>query len=408
MTSIEVDTLDDEHEQRKTFRYVNGAPLVSDPEDPTKTLRYSRPSGYSKCLDDEKALESWRLFKAMTGVARSPALAAEVNACRDDDRTQKEVLRNKALDKGDASERADMGTALHAMTVRAEDVTDVDFDPPEQYVADLDAYRDALATYGLVSEMIEVALVNDPFRAAGTADRIFRSTMPLIPPDGIRIEPGELVLGDLKTGKKLDFSISNYCVQMALYATGRLYDVHTDRRLPTPPINGRWTLLIHLPVGKATCSVLWCSIEAGLYGAKLAQEVKEWRKGWKNGTYDTPVASVPVDPLVELSSQLGAVTVGEALENALQAMSDYCQARINQIGTNPAARKHLITFWPDGLPSPRKGISTDEQLITLLNYLDSVDTQFDMPFLPDPRAAMQEGKHRSEVDRRNEFLLNIS
>ena len=406
MTSIDIDELDDENEQKNDYRRANGAPLVSDPNDPTKTLRYSRPSGYSKCLDDEKALESWRLWKGMTGVARSPALAAEVNACRDDDRIQKELLRNKALDKGDASEKADMGTALHAMTVRAEDVTDVDFDPPEQYVADLDAYRDALATYGLVSEMVEVALINDEFRAAGHADRIFRSTMPLIPPDGIRIEPGDLIIGDLKTGKKLDFSLPNYCVQMALYATGRLYDVHTDKRLATPPIHDRWTLLIHLPVGRAHCEVLWVSIPAGLYGAKLAREVKEWRKGWKNGTYDAPVATAPVDPVVELSSQLGAVSEGLTL--ALEAMAAYCQARINQIGTNPAARKHLIAFWPDGLPSPKKGISTDEQLITLLNYLDSVDKQFDMPFIPDPRAAMQTGKHRSEVDRTNQFLLDVS
>ena len=131
MTSIDIDELDDENEQRKTFRVHNGAPLVSDPENPEKTLRYSRPSGYSKCLDDEKALESWRMWKAMTGVARSPGAG-----CRDQrlqattTRQQKEVLRNKALDKGDASEKADMGTALHAMTARAEDVTDVDFDPP--------------------------------------------------------------------------------------------------------------------------------------------------------------------------------------------------------------------------------------------------------------------------------------
>ena len=271
MTTIDVDELDDEHEQRRTFRYSNGAPLVSDPEDPEKTLRYSRPSGYSKSLDDEKALEAWRIWKSMTGVARSPALAAEVNACKDEDKKQKEALRNKALDKGDASEKADMGTALHAMTVRAEDSADVDFDPPEQYVPDLTAYTDALEAYGLVSEMFEVALVNDEFRAAGTADRIFRATKPLISPDGIRIEIGELILGDLKTGK-MDFSMPNFCVQTFLYATGKLYDVITDRRLATPPINQNWSLLIHLPVGKAKCEVLWCPLEIGRIGAQMARE----------------------------------------------------------------------------------------------------------------------------------------
>ena len=47
------------------------------------------------------------------------------------------------------------------------------------------------------------------------------------PPTGPGSEPGELIIGDLKTGKKLDFSLPGYCVQMALYATGQLYDVVT-------------------------------------------------------------------------------------------------------------------------------------------------------------------------------------
>ena len=123
------------------------------------------------------------------------------------------------------------------------------WDPPEQFVADLDAYPDALATYGLVSEMVEVHMVNDDFRAAGTADRIYRLTKRLQAPDGSWLEPGELVVGDLKTGKKLDFGMPNYAVQLAIYAQGVLYDIVTERRLPTPPINNSWTLLVHLPVG---------------------------------------------------------------------------------------------------------------------------------------------------------------
>jgi hypothetical protein len=405
MSSIDVDELDDAHEQRRTFRYSNGAPLVSDPDDPEKTLRYSRPSGYSKVLDDEKALESWRIWKSMTGVARSPALAAEVNACKDEDRTQKEVLRNKALDKGDASEKADMGTALHAMTVRAEDSADVDFDPPEQYVPDLTAYTDALEAYGLVSEMFEVALVNDEFRAAGTADRIYRTTKPLISPDGIRIEIGELILGDLKTGK-MDFSMPNFCVQTFLYATGKLYDVITDRRLATPPINQNWSLLIHLPVGKAKCEVLWCPLEIGRIGAQMARSVKEWRKLWKNGTYDCPVVGAPVDPLDELSSELGAEVVGEV---TLATMSEYCQSRIVAIGGHDQARKWLLMQWPEGLPSPKKGITSDDQILQLLNLLDEVERRFSLPFgTSDPRLQVQHDLHRSQVDRSNEFLLDIS
>src|SRR5262245_52980681 len=277
MSIIDVEELDDEHETRRDFRRANGAPLVSDPENPEKTMRYSRPSSYAKCLDDEEALTNWRIWKAMDGVARSKALQTQVVAHHDDDKVEKKTLREKAMDKGSANERADQGTGLHAMTLRAEDVRDIDFNPPEQFQTDLDAYIEALAFYGLVSEMTEVHMVNDQFRAAGTTDRIFRTTKRLHAPDGW-IEEGTLICGDLKTGAKLDFSMPGYAVQLALYATGKLYDIATERRLATPPIDPTWGLMIHLPVGKGRCDVLWCDLVVGLRGAALSQQVKEWRR----------------------------------------------------------------------------------------------------------------------------------
>ena len=406
MSLIDVDELDDEHEQKNDFRRANGAPLVSSPDDPSKTLRYSRDSGYAKVLDDEKALEAWRIFKAMTGVARSKALAAEVNACKDEDKAQKEALRNKALDKGSANEKADMGTALHAMTARVEDETDIAFDPPEQYVPDLTAYTDALTTYGLISEMSEVHLVNDDFRAAGTADRIYRLTKLLVAPDGARIEPGELILGDLKTGK-LNFSLPNYCVQTFLYASSKLYDVVAERRLPTPPIRQDWTLLIHLPVGAARCEVLWCSMEVGRFGAEMARDIKEWRRKWKNGEYDCPVVGVPVDPVERLSSEMGAEP--EGMEVSLDVMAEYCQRRITTIGQHPKAKETLILWWPEGLPTPKKGITSPDQIVTLLNLLDKIEKDYSIPFMhTDPRSSLQVGLHKSQANRSNEFLLDVS
>jgi hypothetical protein len=399
---VDLDDLDDAHEQRHDFRRANGAPLVSDPDNPTKSLRYSRPSGYVKCLDDEMALVEWRIWKAMTGVASSPALAAEVSSTKDEDRDAKKGLREKALDKGKANETADMGKALHAMTARAEDVNDIAFDPPEQYVPDLTAYIDALATFGLVSEMIEVPLVSDAFRAAGTADRIYRLTKPLIAPDGSIIDIGELIVGDLKTGK-MDFALPSWCAQMALYADGVLYDIIAERRLPTPPINHTWTIVVHLPVGAATCDLYWCNIELGLKGAMLAQQVREWRKLWKNGTYDAPKIEVPKEPTELIIEELGAEVIGEA---SLVEMSMWCQQRINAIGQMPDAKKWLIMKWPDGLPTPKKGIENEGQLLRLMSLLDAVETQFSMPFgPPDPRLKNEVGTHKSKIKRDDNQLV---
>ena len=309
VTTIDIEQLDDENEGRRDYRRANGAPLVSDPEDPTRTLRYSRPSGYGKDLDDEEALTYWRIWKAMDGTARSKALQMEVLSTKDEDKVRKKELRNKALDKGGADDAADMGTALHAMTARAEDATDL-WDFPEAYAADLEAFLKSLADYGLVSEMVEVPLVNDEYRTAGTADRVFRTTRELIAPDSSRIEIGELILGDIKTGKKLDFSLPSYAVQLALYAQGQLYDIVTERRLPTPPINQRWGILAHLPVGKAHCDLLWIDLAVGNYGAWISHEIREWRKKWKNGEYDAPPIPVPNPIEVLVAEAFDATVIG--------------------------------------------------------------------------------------------------
>lgn len=407
MSSIDVETLDDEHEQRHDYRRANGAPLVSDPHDPTKTLRYSRPSSYAKCLDDEEALVNWRIWKAMEGVARSKALQTQVAVTKDDDKVEKKALRDKALDKGSANERADTGTGLHAMTARAEDEADVAWVPPEQYVEDLVSYSHALAHYGLVSEMVEVHIVNDEFRAAGTADRIFRCTKRLQTPGGTFLEPGDLVVGDLKTGKKLDFSLPNYAVQLALYARGTLYDIHTERRMPTPPINQDWALLVHLPVGTARCEVLWCSVETGVYGAVMAKEVKDWRKLWKNGTFDCPKVPDPFDAVAAVVEAFDAETVADRRLDVdmVEDMVEFCRLRIKTIGGFPAAKETLILRWPTDLPTPKQGISDPKDVVRLLDMLDKIEAQYSIPFIhDDPRNVYRTG-NKSKIDRTNSFML---
>ena len=399
MASIDVAELLDEHEARRDYRRANGAPLVSDPHDPTKTLRYRRPSGYAKSLDDKEALTDWRIFRAMTGVARSTALAAKVNVVKDEDREGKLQLRNEAMDKGSANEAADTGTALHAMTARVEDETDTDFDPPEQYREDLDAYVRLLNSLGLVSDMVEVPMVNDAYRAAGTADRIYRLTKPLMCPDGSVLEPGTLVIGDLKTGQKLDFSLPGYCVQMALYADGTLYDVVTDRRLPTPPVDRNWTLLVHLPVGKGRATAWWLSVSLGLQGALLAYDVNEWRNAWKAGRDGHDCFPVEVAKVSE--------TIDEMPPVPLQSMVDWCQQRITVIRDNPQARSTLLRKWPNSVPTPKQGLSKPDDIVTVLNLLDSIEAEYSIPFGMDPREGHQRGVPKAEVRHDNWRQLEL-
>ena len=393
---MNVDDLIDEHESKGDYRRANGAPMVSDPANPDKWLRYSRPSGYAKVLDNSFALNDWKINKAMLGVAGSSAMQAQLLSLKEGDKDGMKVLREKALDKGAANEAADTGTALHAMTARMEDQKDL-WDPPEQYVADLMAYTDSLHTYGLVSEYVEVQMCNDDFRAAGTADRIYRTMKDLVAPDGTVVPAGTLILGDLKTGQKLDFSLPGYTVQMAIYATGVFYNVETNERMETPELHPKWTILVHLPVGKALCRMIWCSIEVGLQGALLAHDVKRWDKAWKAGKdvgFDEHVIEMPG----EVEEEIVTYTVGpEATMMPMPAvfdqMHDWAKQRIVQVGKYPKAREMLMQRWPENLPSPKQ-IKTDDQLTQLLDLLDQIEKQNSLPFVPSGVAA---GKHKGEL-----------
>lgn len=399
-TSIDVEELDDEHELRRDFRRANGAPLVSDPTNPDKTLRYSRCSSYAKLLDDEEALQQWRIWKAMEGVSQSKALQIAVAGTKDEDKTAKKELREKALDKGQANEKADQGTGLHAITARVDDVTD-DFEVPELFEPDIQAYKTCLSQYGLVPQMIELHLVNDAWRAAGSADRVYELTKPLVAPNSTTLPAGTWIIGDLKTGQKLDFAMPGFTVQCALYATSVLYNIHTERRTTTPVWDKEWALVLHMPAGKGRCELLWVSVQAGLYGAWLAHEVKEWRKKWKSGSpsdfYDVMPVTLPVDPVERVVEEFDAVDITPDPE-IFPDLRQYCIRRILTIGGDEKARKALLLLWPKSLPKPKE-ITEPGDLVMLLDLLDRVEAEFSIPFThTDPRESRG---HRSAQDRSN-------
>jgi hypothetical protein len=193
-----------------------------------------------------------------------------------------------------------------------------------------------------------------------------------------------------------------------LYATGTLYDVIDERRLPTPTINQDWSLLVHLPVGKARCTLHWCSVEVGLYGAWLAYEVKKWQAAWKRGDHDIHEVALPVTlpetPVQQLAAE-GVESMVVMTEGIVPMMMDYCTERIRVIGGHDGARQMMLLQWPDGLPTPKKGGHTPGQVVQLLDLLDAVERKFSLPFIRDPRTDMQMGVHKSMVDRSNEFML---
>ena len=166
---MDLSELDDEPTP-KDFRRANGAPLVRSLDD-KRWERYARPSGFGHDLDDESALHKWIQYRAIEGVALSPALAAQIAAHIGQKEGSKDRLE-KAIQIGRGEEAADLGTALHAMAHRLE--TEEGFRAPEPHASDLAAYLGAIDAAGLESTHCEVHVCADAWRAAGTPDRIYR------------------------------------------------------------------------------------------------------------------------------------------------------------------------------------------------------------------------------------------
>lgn len=364
------------------FRRANGAPMVMIDG---KNARLSRPSSFGKILDDESALTNWRINKAIKGTAGDPAIQARAVAAKDDERDVWAKLRDASIQAGRGDEAADIGTALHAMSQRWEDALD-DFSPPEPYLSSLTAYSQCLELYGLVSTHFEFQCVNLEYRTAGTCDRIYQTTRSLIAPTGEIIPEGTNLIGDLKTGKSLEYSTAGYTIQLALYAQSQLYDVIDEEFIETPQINQDWGILVHMPSNSDTCELRWVSLESGNYGAWLVSELKGWRRKWRNGTYSAPMIPEPLgmtdDAVVEA---LGAAElVGDEW---VAEMLRFCKVRMATIRQNPDALDTLAARWPKSLPKP-SGITTAAHVNELLTHLDNVEAHHGLTWPEgDPRTS---------------------
>ena len=68
-------------------------------------------------------------------------------------------------------------------------------------------------------------------------------------------------------------------MQLAIYCDSVFYDVTTQERSPLPDnLRTDWGLLVHLPAGTATCTLLWSDLEVGRTGARIVRDVRAWRK----------------------------------------------------------------------------------------------------------------------------------
>lgn len=221
-----------------------------------------------------QGLHQWELRMVAKGVGMSRELSGIAGSSRYDTRIgEEDVSRNReeaqvldevilhAKELAGAHQKARWGTAFH----RYAEQDDPLGEPPEDMVADLEAFRRTLDRCGIKILATEVFVVNETLGAAGSFD--YALYLPW--------RPNVVVIGDSKTGKLKPDQAE---IQLAGYATSEIYDRDTDERMSFFDAFGMHSdkqlgYVPHTPPMSGECELWPVDLEQGFMRAVLARDV---------------------------------------------------------------------------------------------------------------------------------------
>lgn len=262
-----------------------GRPKISLPDG--GEVGYRRASSYGSPLEDASALEKWKLRQVARGISRRGDLQLAVTRSEtgllsgewDEEKAAKKELDGlceRAMEVVESGAKAVIGTAEHHIFEKV----DMGLDPghiPEQWKPDLAAYREL--TKGFESVSVELFVVQDDHRVAGTLDRCVRLGRELITPDGTVLERGSVIVGDVKTSQRMEFAGAKFAVQCWVYATGTPYNPITKMREPWEhePPSRDWAVIFHVASGSGQARLYWVDLRAAAEAAEIVRDVYTWR-----------------------------------------------------------------------------------------------------------------------------------
>jgi len=253
-----------------------GRPMVIPPGG-GKPVPYTRATTFVDCLDDKSNLSKWMQRQVLRGVAAAPQLMLRVSASLDDDKALQKIA-DDALDAAQSNAKADIGTALHALTETVDRGGDLSAVPAD-YRADLEAYAAVMRGIDIVST--ETFTVLDRYQVGGTHDRRLR-----FPSLG-----DTPVIGDVKTGR-IDYGLGKIGMQLAVYAHSLTYNQSTGERSEFD-CRKDIAVIIHLPAGEGRAELVWVDIAQAWENIELCRQVRDWRK-LKHAPIPSPLAQVDI------------------------------------------------------------------------------------------------------------------
>jgi len=386
---------------------TTGAPYVNHPTDTTKTgkprrVMYGRPSSFGSALDNPYNLVKWKERQLLIGV---DLIYSSIGPIDPDNREALDALAAYCHKAAGSSLAAERGTHVHLLCeyhdrgttwgtlLDAGIALGIPLLLQCQIVEQWATFRNTL---GVDAIGIEMTVVNDRWRLAGTLDRLDVPRRPMLTAYGI-LE--DAFVGDIKTGS---LTLGNdgqpnywvkYPVQLAAYVDAVPYDTDEDVRLdwPAPP-NPHIAIIYHYDLARALAGevVDWqaipVSVDAGRDGGNLCRQAADF--GRRRDLFAMPAASsAPTVPPVAVVEQqttdpVPASLAGSVVEIEYAADRDLLRARIGQLcaaGHEQMMRRH----WPDDVPTLKHHGHTPEQLAQILKAVRHVESEVGAQFHAD-------------------------
>jgi len=305
---VKIPSMRPEPERDRYGRYVLPDPATG------RRQSWTRATTLKDALKDKEGLIGWKQRMAAVGLAKLPDLGEQVlqlheqiEACGEDWRAAKEpkeALKGILAELHHAAggdEGSERGTQAHTLTEYADAgrLDEVRHLATESELADLQAYLDCCDAAGIVRppEWIERIVVNLEVGSAGTFDRL------------VYLPDGRLVCADVKSQQDFSFGFLDATAQMGQYVNAdAMWDDETKSWVPLPAeLDKKTGIIMHVPVGKATCELYEVDLEEGWESAQVAYQVREKRSrskvmGWP---YTPPKSAPQGDQFMQLIRSAG-------------------------------------------------------------------------------------------------------
>jgi hypothetical protein len=347
-----------------------GRYVIPDPET-GKERSWTRATTIAGTLSDRFGLERWAKRNVVLGIGIRSDLYAQAASCKPDDKDALDRIVTQAEEAAASKAKANLGTALHRFTERLDAGDHVDV--PDPWRADVEAYAAAMNAHAMRVALgwIERILVVPEIGAAGTCDRLCTSAEWPLPR-----------IGDLKTGADVvKYGMTEIAIQEAIYAHAtHWFDPLKGELHEMPTVDQQRAIVMHLPIGQATCTLYEVDIAAGWEAAQLAVAVRAWRQRH------------------DLADQLAGAPIVEPL-NAERF--EWCRDRVERIksaghGGTLALRWSLV---PEIPTFKRGGPRTDSELDRIAALCELVEMEHGLGFGPSDPATPPATRANTKRDR---------